>query len=460
MSLADYQRRLRRIGARLSAWPAPRWGICLLVFYGVLATAQIARYHFNPGALLHFGHYYVSQNEAITPPGATRFIGNEANGGNGYDGQIFYYYARTLLISGKWPNGFSFAYRAPRVGYPLLAAPFALLAPLSESLASWATALALPLIQALLLSAAASSLCRMLPADQRWSALLFILSPFLLLSFLLSVSDGVAVSMSLLGFAAYRRALGWPLQTQRPFEFWPRQLPAARLLLSWLCFSLAILAKESALFFLFPLGLAALWSRRTAAMAPVALALAPALLWQLYLRSVQGMAPAGILAIFLAPLDGMRGMLAESSDLLCTFFSHPGSEEALALAKQSAKWLLFLYFLTSLLAALSGRWKEGWPFRLALLFTLLSIAIADYYYFWSVFDNVARMFAFTTPALLLLAAESPRSRTRPAMVILGVLSVFVALRVAVLSPRLPADAFEPYAGPGYAAQRHLPPGAW
>src|SRR5262245_25275732 len=101
------------------------WLFIFLAYHALIVVASVRRYDGNLSAMIHFGHYYVEQNSAFTPNGATRFTGNEENGGNGYDGQIFYYFARTLFVPGAWPEGFNNAYRAPRIGYPLLIAPFA-----------------------------------------------------------------------------------------------------------------------------------------------------------------------------------------------------------------------------------------------------------------------------------------------------------------------------------------------
>ena len=114
-----------------SAWLAhlsSRRGVLIvfLLYFGICALGILARYDFNASTLVRFGHYYIEQNPELTPAGALRFTGNEAHGGNGYDGQIFYYYARTLFEPGVWPEGFSLAYRGPRVGYPLLVAPFSI----------------------------------------------------------------------------------------------------------------------------------------------------------------------------------------------------------------------------------------------------------------------------------------------------------------------------------------------
>lgn len=452
--------RLTSIGDSLRRWSERRWFLLTIIFLLTLAVGTLVRNGGNPSALIRFGGYYVEQNESITPPGALRYIGNEANGGNGYDGQIFYYYARTLLITDAWPQGFSFAYRAPRSGYPLLAAPLALLQYISPPLASWAVALALPVIQILLLALATRTLARLLPERQRWTAAAFACAPFLGLSFLLTVSDGIAVALCVIGFGEFRRAFHWPLVAARPYRLLEPPANWRAYLLAWLCFSVAILAKESSLFFLFPLGLAALFSRRLAAMAPIALALGPAMLWQLYLRSIHGMAPAGILAIFLSPFDGILGMLRESWLLAVALLNSPRFSGALDLVKQSAKLLLFLYYLAALRALASGKLREGWPFRLILALTLLSISFADFYYFWSVFDNVARMFAFTIPALIFLRAESPAARTGPAFALLFTLTIFVALRSLLLVPHFPSEIWFPYEGPSYAGHAPHPPGAW
>lgn len=415
----------------LETRPPAFFVILFLVYAGTAAFAVCARYDFNATSLIHFGHRYVSQNPAITPENSVRFLGNEANGGNGYDGQIFYYYARTLWMKDVWPAGFSNAYRAPRVGYPLIAS----LLPLPGNRGqAWAMILS----QVLLLCLGVWCFTHLLPEGRKALATLYAISPFQLQSFLFLVSDGVMISLVVIGLFVARRS------------------GALAAVGAWFLFALAVLTKESSLFLLFPVGLYALWRRQWALALTVLFSLLPQILWQLYLHQVHGMVPASILSIFLSPLAGVAGVMRYSLDLL---FQRPFP--AGELAKQSAKWLLILlipaalwFSATRLFRSLKNQGDAG-QYYLGSLFVLLSVLIADYSYFWGIFENVGRMFTPLVPFLLLGGAAAPeKSRSfKAACAVLFLLSGLVWMRAVLLTPSFPFDLYSPYSGPHYP----LPP---
>ncbi len=413
--------------------------VLFAVFYGLASLAILARYDFNPSVLIRFGHDYVAQNPEYTPAGAVRLTGNEAHGGNGYDGQIFYYYARTLLIPGEWPRGFSHAYRAPRAGYPALVAPFAFFG-------NQGTLIGMFLVQIGFFVFSIYRLHKMLADGQKHLATVYILSPFALLSFVLMVSDAVMVSLVLIGYSYYRE--------------WDRHqsISLRKLAATYACFALAILTKEPALFFLFPLGLHALLRRRWIQAVFLIAILVPAAAWQVYLREVHGMVPAGILTIFLAPFAGIFAMLGETLTLSLAFLRAPGGGTLVALIKQSAYVLLLIVLIAAAFAAFTGDRRRVLPFRLAILLTITSVIFADYYYFWSVFDNTARMLTLVVPLVILLYAETPVGERRPFVLPffagMLLLSAFVFLRIVLLTPTFPYDVYVPYDGPVYG--NHAP----
>jgi hypothetical protein len=403
--------------------------ILFLVYALSAAFAVCARYDFNATALIRFGHRYVAQNPDLTPENAVRFLGNEASGGNGYDGQIFYYYARTVWMKDRWPLGFSNAYRAPRVGYPLIASILPLPGNTGQA---WAMILS----QLLLISGGVWCFAGLLPKGGKALAALYAVSPFQLQSFLFLVSDSVMISLVVIGLYLARR----------PGVFFA--------LGTWLAFALAVLTKESSLFLLFPVGLFALW-RRDWKMVFVALfALVPQVLWQVYLFKVHGMLPASILSIFLSPLSGIIGVLRYSLELLQQT-PFPAGE----FVKQSPKWLLILLIAAALWFSLS-RFSRDWrssrdpdsplPYYAGSMFVLLSVMIADYSYFWGIFENIGRMFTPLVGFLLLGGASADRSRSfRAACVVLILLSGLVWLRAVAMTPSFPFDLYLPYSGPEY-----------
>ena len=397
------------------------------LYAGTACLAIVARYDFDSTALIRFGHRYIEQNQDLTPASAIRFRGNEANGGNGYDGQIFYYYASTMWKKGQWPVGFSNAYRAPRAGYPFLA-----------SLFSWmgnrGTAYGMILVQILSIVGGLICFWHLLPDERRSWTLLLAVSPFVLQSFAFLVSDAVMISLAIIGI------------------YFSRRNSVAASLLAWIFFSLAVMTKESSLFILFPYGLWALLRKDWKLCVVVAGSLVPMVCWQVYLFRAHGMVPASILSTFLSPLLGIRGVASQTTDLL-RMKPFPIVE----IFKVSAKWLLILLLPVSAWTALGGfkladLQKTGTPFRLAALFVVLSICIADFQYFWGIFENVGRMFTALVPAVILARSETKTDTSwKTFVLILCTLSFLVWARICFLSPVFPFDHYVPYSGPIYPA---------
>jgi hypothetical protein len=225
---------------------------------------------------------------------------------------------------------------------------------------------------------------------------------------------------------------------------------------AFLCFALAVLTKESSLFLLFPLGLLALtrldWKRALLMMA----ILLPMVAWQAYLRTAHGMIPAGVLSIFLSPLDGVIGLARHTFVLLGEFLAAPGGGPLMALIKHGVKIVLFLLIPTALVAVFTGNVRSFLPFRLATLFTLASVLIADWYYFWSVYENISRMFTVIVPIVILLKAQDARAHTASFFAVLGLLAFLVFIRTAAITPRFDYDTFQPYSGPNYSEHVIVP----
>ncbi|MCB1175644.1 MAG: hypothetical protein KDK39_18865 [Leptospiraceae bacterium] len=411
---------MKAILARLNRWSRWHYLALALAFYLVAYGIEWARYDWNPSIVFHFGHYYVEQNPNWTPAGAIRLLGNEQHGGNGYDGQIFYYFARSLIEPGQWPRGFSMAYRAPRIALPLLTAPFALLG-------NQALVTGFYLVQMGLFLASLVCLLDLLPAERRYLGLLYIASPFALRANLLMVTDSTALALVLIGL-----------------HFWSKARPGpARLGGAWLAFSLAILAKESALFLLFPLGLWALVRLDLVKSFILVASLLPMLVWQIYLREAQGMVPANILGVFIAPLQGITGLGLEALQIVTRSASPLAL--LLGLARLAARLLLVLILLGSLILILGTRGPDAaWHWRLAAFFAALSIVFADHFYFWGVFDNIGRMFTMLLAALILWQAEREQPIS-PLFGMLGLACLFLSsllfLRMAFLTPVMPYDTW-------------------
>ncbi|MDH5654500.1 MAG: hypothetical protein OEZ34_01215 [Spirochaetia bacterium] len=406
----------------------------MLFFYTASLMIVSAPYDFNPTSMIHFGHYYIEQNQTLTPDGSIRFLGNEHYGGNGYDGQIFYYFARSLFQENAWPEGFNNAYRAPRVGYPFLAALFSVFG-------SWGTVAGMILTQIFLSVFSLHALLKILPADKRYLAVFYIVSPFSLQSFTVLVSDSVMVSLLMIGYFFFLRM--------------KEDLKRISLndLFTFIFFSMAVLTKESSLFFLFPLGLYSLFQKNLKKIILMLIILFPMVLWQVYLRQAHGMIPAGVLKVFLSPLDGILGLLVSSWELLYNFFQTPGFSSAVQLLKHSIKWLLVILILTSLQSIITVKSRSflnrDFPLRLGIALTLFSVLLADYYYFWGIYENISRMFTILVPLMILYASGDVIRKKNLFFITLSILSLMVIFRMSFISPVHPHDVYRHYSGKNY-----------
>ncbi len=419
--------------------------LILFIVYGIATIGHLARYEFNPSSLIRIGHYYARQNPVDTPEGAVILTGNQVNGGNGYDGQIFYYYAQTLLKPGVWPDGFSKSYRAPRVGYPLLVSPFSLLGP-------WSTVFGMVFVQLLLITGGTIALYDILKeSGQKKYTLIHVLSPFLLQSYMVLVSDAVMVSLVLMGYWCYRK-----IQNDKGGRISIPHLAGA-----FLFFSLSITAKESALFFLFPLGLDALRRISITKIGLMISILIPAVIWQLYLKEVHGILPAGKLSVFLSPFDGLIG-LAKESGVTLAGAAHSPIASLKVISKLSARWVLALLIVFAIGAVFTGDKKrilnKLLPGGLGVLLVLFSVIMADHFYFWGIYENISRMFTLMVPAAIIMKGEDSDSRTGGLFALILLLFIMVLLRVIFVTPVFPHTEFHHYTGPDYSNHAPLPGG--
>lgn len=172
-----------------------RWALVGFFAHVVLVAAFLVRTGGNPQFFIHFG------DEGSVLPFAKQVLGPDllVPHVDGHDGQAFWLLARDpLLVHGKdilAPNLDRPAYRAQRIGYPLLAAPWRLG---GEAALLWgllATNLAVVLAGGLV----AAALARSAGGAPR-ASLAFALSPGVLLATMFSLSDALALAL-LLGTA-------------------------------------------------------------------------------------------------------------------------------------------------------------------------------------------------------------------------------------------------------------------
>ena len=348
------------------------------------------KYDWNPSSMVGFGKEFAFKNWEETPKNAILFQGREGDLGAGYDGQIFYYYSRTITRGdSNWPNGFDESYRAPRIGYPLLISIFGFFGP-------WGSIFGMYFWNVFLFFLSFFALRELLSPENKALSFLYLFNPFSLNSYAVLVSDSIVASLVILSI--------WAFHKQK-----------------WLMFlflgNILMITKEPAVFFIFPLGLRALYYRRFNHAILILSTLGAFLIWQIYLAQKFPNWRAGRLMDFIIPMEGIGKYLAN----FWTDFSRE-TISSRELVKSGSRFPLVLFFVLSFVTLILGNWKKGVEWKLAYALSLLLIAMAGYFYYWSVYDNVSRMFLYTTLAIIL--AKNSDSKLR--IDILG-LSLFAIL---------------------------------
>jgi len=236
---------------------AARWAAASLAVHLLVAGAILVRYPDEPEWFVHFGKSGVALDLAHRVLGPGVLVPNA----DGHDGRAFWVLARDPLLVHARQDAKSIdrpVYRAQRIGYPLLAAPWHLG---GEYALVWGL-----LVTNLVAIAFGGYLAALLALDVGAPAragLAFALCPGVVAAVLLDASDAVALAALLAAMLALRR--GWT----------GRALIAA---------GMAVLAKEPTILPLVGLALFAPGLRRHDRVAVVAVPTAVATAWGLYER--------------------------------------------------------------------------------------------------------------------------------------------------------------------------------
>lgn len=392
---------------KTSSWK--KYFLIFLALYGFSTIAIWKRYNLNPTSMVNFGKEFALQNQNEVPRGAVVQLGEEGDLGGGYDGQIFYFFSRPISqFHLDWPKGFDESYRAPRIGYPFLIALFGFFGQKAAIFGMYFWNLALLFLSFLALRS------MMGPEYRLWS-LFYLVSPFALGSYSVLVSDSVMVSLVVLAYYFYRR--------KRYFTF-------------TLLAGLAVVTKEPALFFLFPLGLKALWERAPVRVVAILSSLVIMIVWQTYLKFTFPEWTPGRLTDFIQPLEGITRYLQDVGAGMAAAGSGEGFRP---LARLLGRFPLVILFSLGVALLGFGNFKKAWEFRLAMALVLFMIGSADHYYFWSVYENISRMFTISIPILVLWKKEDP---SLPAMPYVGVTVLVLALflvKLTLVSQTLPHE---------------------
>ncbi len=375
----------------------------LLFFLYALIVSSVTisywkKYDWNPSSMVNFGREFALQNEEETPKKAIIFLGEEGDLGAGYDGQIFYYFSRSLSnFSLIWPKGFDESYRAPRIGYPFLISIFGIVGP-------WGSIFSMYFWNIFLLVLSFFALRYVLHPENRHLSILYLFNPFALGSYYVLVSDSIMVSLVVIAYYLFKK------ENFLAFIF---------------VSSLAILTKEPALFFLFPLGLRTLFKRDLKSMFVVAATLVIPIVWHLYLSYKFPNWRASRLTDFILPFEGMIRYFES------VFVGFEDKIDLKAMARLLSRLpLVFMFFMGSLLI-FTGKFTRGWEFRICIALTMFMIGTAGYYHFWSVYENVSRMFTLSIPALILLA-NADKNVFKNEYILLTIFLLFLFLVKAIL----------------------------
>jgi hypothetical protein len=342
---------------------------------------KIHPYDNSLSALIGIWDGFAEINPAIVEPG---FVVYKEGG---YDGQFFYFLAKSLFSDLKWEVIVdSYFFRLHRIGFTLLiGAPAAILG------FKYYPVLAIIIPFGIFIS---SCIClySMLPEKKKWQTLFYIFSPFSLNSHLLLVADGVFTSLAVIVIFLVTRKSHW--------------------LMILLFLTLAIFTRELGVFLVIPLIAYHLMEknfRYAIIFAIPFLLFFGFLLWtRSFSPSHLGTNPLGFKDMIDFPLFGFAKSFFDEG----IFHLAP---------KESIKLLLFLQWIflsVYLLSILIGERKNlisvmsRLKIRLMLLLPIaasLSVILFAEEGYWRSFDNLSRMFTVSMPLVILLNAEKKSS---------------------------------------------------
>ena len=377
--------------------PYIRYSLFFLV-YTITTISIWKKYNYNPTSMINFGMEFAVQNKEKMPDGAVVILGSKDDLGAGYDGQIFYFYSRTISEwNMKWAKGFDESYRAPRIGYPLLVGIIGFLGKKASVFGMYFVNISLFLISYILLR-------RLLDEDKKILSLFYLLSPFSLGSYAVLVSDSVMVSLVIIAYYFY-------LEEENIYFV--------------LVASLAILCKEPALFLFFPLGVKTVLDKRLPkALLVVSILIIP-IMWHVYLKVTFPNWRATRLTDFILPLEGI---ITYSKSILNSMSTSTDYKE---LARLFSRFPLLLLLITGFITLFTGNIKKGIEFRLGIGLVFFMVSTASFYHFWSVYENVSRMFTLSIPLFVLLKNED--EKTKPGVYfLLCILILFLFLIKVIL----------------------------
>jgi hypothetical protein len=402
--------------------------VITLAFYLSIIVLATRHYQFNLSALLGVGDRTVATVRA-------QLLGHHVvvfQHSNGFDGQLYYYVADDPLPMLR-PTPFTNAFYYQRVLYPLLTAVVSLghrdIRPLVMVLinlifveaCAWLAWLLAADFAATNGTISRSTMVRgsseraAWRVDPSWWILLAAITPSLILAVQLDLPEPMAYTLALGGFLAWRRG---------------------RMGLCALCFSLALLTRESTLMLILPTIAVTILRRRWVDALLLGSAAVPYLVWKAVLSHTFAHSDVTVETwegIFQFPFDGIRGTLLAAAHALAqhhigSLVIHPGSV-LVVIAIVMAAGVLAIWQLRC-----GGDAVVGGTFLAAT-----AVGIFGSGAIWDAFANAGRDFGLVFPMFVFsLATRHHYRRLALGLCVLSaLLTVSMVYRELAISPTLP-----------------------
>ena len=369
-----------------------------IVLYIGLLLYHIAPYNYNLSMLLRIGASNQFFNPSALDPGLVVF-NNPQSGGDGYDGQFYYYMIKNLFMG---QEGSANPFRYQRLLYPLLAYTVALgrpgLVPLSMFLVNLAA-----------IAASAFFLWKLVRDSTLRAEYLLLYT--LNIGFLIAVFYDVAtpVCVGLIVCAAY---------------FYARE----RLWLAASMLALSMLAQENAAIVLAALCAWLVWKKNLRGAFTLATAVLPWAAWQVFLWGRYGDLPLIMSGNhFRLPFAGMISQI--------TSLRLPGG--LIASLRELSVYPMMIFVLALLIVSIFEMKKRPSVFMLVLLFhALVGISFNKEQIWSSTITSSARALASVFPFLLVCYVRE-RSAGLRLLIILSAILVLIGIARILLMPSHP-----------------------
>jgi hypothetical protein len=81
------------------------------------------------------------------------------------------------------------------------------------------------------------------------------------------------------------------------------------------------------------------------------------------------------------------------------------------LARLLSRFPLLVLLISGIIILFTGNIKKGIEFRLGIALVFFMVLTASFYHFWSVYENISRMFTLSIPLFILLKNEEEETKT-------------------------------------------------